>query len=167
MKTTSVLMLCLLAACCLGPVARADTFADGVCQITKPALVGGLAVAYYCSKEHGLRDAAKAGEAMVVTYGVANALQHSMVVNGSPRYAHTFPSKRASVAFAAAASLSEVYPKHRWIAYSGAALIGWSTVAAHGHTWPDVLAGTALGLAVGKWTVASRDGFLVGRVFKF
>ena len=121
MRTTLCLIMCMFAACALTPVAQANTFADKVCDVTKPALVGGLAVAYYCSKEHGLRDAVRASEAMVITYGVANVLQKSVTVNSSPRYAHTFPSERASVAFAAATSLSNAYPKQKWIAYTAPA----------------------------------------------
>lgn len=167
MKFFSILTLCVLIAGCFASVADAGTFADGVCSATKPALIGGLAVAYFNSKDHGLRDAARTGEAMLISGAVAQAIQLNFSAHGASDLKHTFPSKRTAVAFAAATSLADVYPKQKWIAYAGAALIGWSTVAVNGHTWSDVAAGAALGFGAGRWTTSSRNGILLGRVFKF
>ncbi|MHB9035604.1 MAG: phosphatase PAP2 family protein [Armatimonadota bacterium] len=167
MRTGTVLTLYILILCCTASAAQGETFARRVTDATKPAFIGGLAIACLASKEHGLHDAIQAGDAMLLSYGIAHALQSTWVVNGEPDFRHTFPSKRAAVAFAAATSLSDVYPKQKWIAYTGASLIGWSTVAVNGHKWTDVIGGAALGIVAGKWAVASPDGLIVGRVLKF
>ncbi|MCE5324016.1 phosphatase PAP2 family protein [bacterium] len=166
MKNISALITCILCACCLTPTAHADSFGQSVCDATKPALIGALAITCF-SKDNGPRNAVRAGEGMLIAYGAAHAIQQTCIINSSSDYAHSFPSKRTAVAFALATSLSDTYPKQKWMAYTGASLIGWSTVAVNGHTWSDVLAGAALGMAVGKWTVATPEGILIGRVIKF
>jgi membrane-associated phospholipid phosphatase len=167
LKTAKFVILFMLIVSCPASVAYADSFAYGVCKATKPALAAGIAAAYFASDGKGFRDAARTSEAIIVSYGAAQFLQRSMTVNSSPEFRHTFPSVRTTVAFAAASSLADVHPDQKWIAYSGAALVGWSTLAVKGHTWKDVLAGAALGTVIGKWSIASEDGFLVGRVFKY
>ncbi|MHB1459400.1 MAG: phosphatase PAP2 family protein [Armatimonadota bacterium] len=166
MNTPMILTLTILTVCS-ALTAQADSFAQSVTQATKPALVGGLIIAGLASKDHGVQNAIRTGDAMLVSYGIAHALQNTLVVNGDSDFRHTFPSHRAAAAFAAATSLSDVYPKQKWVAYAGASIIGWSTVAINGHTWADVIGGAALGMAVGKWSIATPDGLLIGRVIRF
>lgn len=165
MKIISTVITCMLCACLLSSATQAD-FGQDVCDATKPAMIGVLAITCF-SKDHGVRNAVRAGEGMLIAYGAAHAIQQTCVVNSNPDFAHSFPSKRTAAAFAMAMSLSDAYPKQKWLAYTGASLVGWSTVAINGHTWTDVLAGAALGMAVGKWTVATPEGILIGRVIKF
>jgi membrane-associated phospholipid phosphatase len=64
---------------------------------------------------------------------------------GSP----SFPSGHAMSAFAVAAAIAVLAPRTRWLVFGAAAVIGFSRVYLGVHYWIDVLAGAALGLAIG------------------
>ena len=64
---------------------------------------------------------------------------------GSP----SFPSGHAMSAFAVAAALALLAPRLRWPVLALAAVIGFSRVYLGVHFWLDVLAGAALGMAIG------------------
>ena len=71
---------------------------------------------------------------------------HALVgVPGSP----SFPSGHAMTAFAVAGAVALLAPRLRWPVLGLAALIAFSRVYLGVHFWIDVLAGAALGLAVG------------------
>lgn len=69
----------------------------------------------------------------------------------------SFPSGHATTSFAVAAALSTWYPRATWLFYGLAALIGLGRVVGDSHHFSDVLAGAALGLAVG-WILAAALG---------
>ena len=74
---------------------------------------------------------------------------------GSP----SFPSGHAMTAFAVAGAVALLAPRLRWPALGLAAVIGFSRVYLGVHFWLDVLAGAALGLAIGlsvAWSVGGR-----------
>jgi membrane-associated phospholipid phosphatase len=76
----------------------------------------------------------------------------------------SFPSGHAMSAFAVAGALALVAPRLRWPVLALAAVIGFSRVYLGVHFWIDVLAGAALGLAIGigvAWLVRRSTG---GRV---
>ena len=64
---------------------------------------------------------------------------------GSP----SFPSGHAMSAFAVAAAIALLAPRLRWPVLALAAVIGFSRVYLGVHFWLDVLAGAALGMAIG------------------
>jgi undecaprenyl-diphosphatase len=66
-------------------------------------------------------------------------------VPGSP----SFPSGHAMSAFAVATAIAVLAPRLRWPVLALAALIGFSRVYLGVHFWIDVLAGAALGIAIG------------------
>ena len=66
-------------------------------------------------------------------------------VPGSP----SFPSGHAMTAFAVAGAVALLAPRLRWPVLALAALIAFSRVYLGVHFWIDVLAGAALGLAIG------------------
>jgi undecaprenyl-diphosphatase len=66
-------------------------------------------------------------------------------VPGSP----SFPSGHAMTAFAVAGAVALLAPRLRWPVLGLAALIAFSRVYLGVHFWIDVLAGAALGLAIG------------------
>jgi membrane-associated phospholipid phosphatase len=64
---------------------------------------------------------------------------------------HSFPSGHTATAFATATVIALLHPRLRWPAFALAALVGLSRVYLGVHFLFDVLAGAALGIAVG-WT---------------
>jgi membrane-associated phospholipid phosphatase len=71
-------------------------------------------------------------------------------------HSHSFPSGHATVSFACATVLAAASPALRVPFYVLAAAIAWSRVY-NGVHWPlDVLAGAALGIAVGLFVRALR-----------
>ena len=149
--------------------AGAGGLADNAIQATKPAVAVGIVAAYVGARnsQNGLANAARTADAVLLSYGIAEALKPNLAVNSEPRFRHSFPSGHTTVAFATASSLAGIYPKQKWLLYAGAGLIGWSTVEVNGHTWADVAAGAALGTVVGKWSISSSNGLMIGRVFQF
>jgi membrane-associated phospholipid phosphatase len=75
-------------------------------------------------------------------------LQAVGAVPGSP----SFPSGHAMSAFAVATAIAVLAPRLRWPVLALAALIGFSRVYLGVHFWIDVLAGAALGIAIGGLT---------------
>ncbi len=76
-------------------------------------------------------------------------------VPGSP----SFPSGHAMTAFAVAGAVALLAPRLRWPVLGLAALIAFSRVYLGVHFWIDVLAGAALGLAIGlgvAWLLSGR-----------
>jgi membrane-associated phospholipid phosphatase len=61
----------------------------------------------------------------------------------------SFPSGHTLTAFAAAAVIASYHPRLRWPVLALAALVGFSRMYLGVHFWLDVVAGAALGLAVG------------------
>ena len=76
-------------------------------------------------------------------------------VPGSP----SFPSGHAMTAFAVAGAVALLAPRLRWPVLALAGLIAFSRVYLGVHFWIDVLAGAALGLAIGlgvAWLLSGR-----------
>lgn len=68
----------------------------------------------------------------------------------------SFPSGHTAAAFAVATVISRRYPTKRWvplIAYSAAAMIGFSRLTLSTHFVSDVFFGAALGYSVGRFVV--------------
>jgi membrane-associated phospholipid phosphatase len=77
-------------------------------------------------------------------------------VPGSP----SFPSGHAMTAFAVAAAVALLAPRLRWPVLGLAAVIAFSRVYLGVHFWIDVLAGAALGIAIGAGiAVLARRAF--------
>jgi membrane-associated phospholipid phosphatase len=73
----------------------------------------------------------------------------------------SFPSGHATTAFAAAAAVGVFYPRLRLPLYALAALVGLSRIYLGVHFTLDVVAGTALGIALGlgvAWTARRLIG---------
>ena len=149
-----------------GCVCNADGFAKSVSDATAPAIAVGVLAAYFGSEGDGKPNAARVADAALVSYGFAELLKPNLSVNDNG-FSHSFPSGHTAVAFSTASSLAGINPKQKWLYYGGAALIGWSRVETGAHTWKDVLGGALLGVTVGKWSVSSPSGLMLGRVYKF
>ncbi len=68
-----------------------------------------------------------------------------------------FPSSHAVVAFAAAAILTAMYPRAKWVWYAAAVGCAVSRLLAHAHYLSDVVAGAAVGIggAALVWRLAA------------
>lgn len=67
----------------------------------------------------------------------------------------SFPSGHTVTAFAAAAVVGSFHPRLRWPVFGLAAIVGFSRMYLGVHYWLDVMAGAAIGIAVGlalAWT---------------
>jgi membrane-associated phospholipid phosphatase len=159
----AVILLLIVAAC--APVA-ANTFARQVGDATGPLVAVSLAATYLGGGDQDKSDAVRAADAAIIAVATAELLKPNLTVN-SHEYEHSFPSGHAAIAFATASALAQAKPKHKWLYYAGAALVGWSRVESRAHTWGDVAAGAALGIGVGKLSMQSSDGLLIGRVYRF
>jgi len=60
-----------------------------------------------------------------------------------------FPSSHAVVAFGAAAILSRLFPRAKWVWYGAAIGCAVSRLLAHAHYLSDVVAGACIGIAAG------------------
>jgi membrane-associated phospholipid phosphatase len=81
---------------------------------------------------------------------------------------YSFPSGHAATAFAAAAAVAVCYPRLRWAVLGLAALVALSRVYLGVHFTTDVVAGAALGTAIGLATALLgrrlRRGVAAGRL---
>lgn len=145
------------------PAPAENAFARGISDDTKYAIIAGVAATFASSRTEGPERAARMADATIIAASVAEYLKPVLVVNSGGR----FPSSHSAAAFAAAACLADTDPPRKWLYYLGAALVGWSRVELGAHQWEDVVAGAALGIAVGNWSLTSKDGLLLERVFKF
>lgn len=159
------LIVVLVYAC--APVAASTTFAEGIGDATGPLVALGIAATYFGSGEQAKAKTARVADAALIAVGAAELLKPNLNVDDDGRHLHSFPSGHAAIAFGTAAAMADVFPKQKWVVYAGAALVGWSRVESDAHTWRDVLGGAALGLGVGRWSVKSQDGLLLGRVYRF
>lgn len=160
------LAVVLIYAC--APVAASTTFAKGVGDATAPLVALGIAATYLGAGEHSEAKAARVADAALISSGVAAALKPRLRVDDADSgHTHSFPSGHTAIAFGTATAMANVFPKQKWLLYGGAALVGWSRVESGAHTWGDVLGGAALGFGVGRWSITSQDGLLLGRVYRF
>lgn len=166
-SSKSLVTIALVLGCVCAPAVAASTFAKDLGDATGPLVVAGIAATYFNGGDGAAAKAAKVTDAAAVSVGISELLKPNLSVGGEGTHIHSFPSGHTAIAFGTATSLSEVFPKQKWALYAGAALIGWGRVEADEHTWKDVLGGAALGVGVGKWAMASPDGLLIGKVYKF
>ncbi|MEN6521404.1 MAG: phosphatase PAP2 family protein [Armatimonadota bacterium] len=160
------LIILLLIISVSAPV-YAGTFSDKVGDFTFPAI--GIAAAFPAMEgSDGLAEAARRCDGVLVALSVTGLLKESVHEWRPDRSDDkSFPSGHTAAAFALAGTLSEEYPKDKWLYYGLAALIGWSRVDSDKHHWHDVAAGAVIGYASGKWSAGSSDGILIGKVFRW
>ena len=65
----------------------------------------------------------------------------------------SFPSGHTGAAFAVATVLAKRHPKQKWLYYGLASAVGLSRIQKGAHFPGDVLAGAAIGIYTGNWTV--------------
>ena len=90
------------------------------------------------------------------------AIEALVATPGSP----SFPSGHAATAFAAAVAVGAFYPRLRWLLLGLAALVGLSRIYLGVHYALDVVAGAALGIALGLAVVWLTRRF-VGALERF
>ncbi|MBI2844328.1 MAG: phosphatase PAP2 family protein [Armatimonadetes bacterium] len=155
----------LLLTISLASPSMAADFASAAVRSTKPVLAIGVAACLFSSEEEGVARATRASDAVAISVGIARLIKSSFDLSSG--YDRSFPSGHTAGAFAMAESLSDVHPEKKWLYYTLAAAIGWSTVKTGGHSWTDVAGGAALGIAVGKWSIRSENGIILGHVRRF
>lgn len=161
------LWLTILLAVAVVP-SYAGSFAQKVSDSTLPAIALASVLPVFEKGHAGLNDSAKYADAQLVAAAASFLLKdlvHEERPDGSD--AKSFPSAHTAAAFALAGNLSKDHPKQKWLYYGFATLVGWSRVELDKHHWGDVAAGAALGYAAGEWSISSKDGILIGRVFRW
>ena len=154
-------MLSLLALIITASVvpATAETNARDVVALTTPVLAVGVAACLTSSDTKGQDRAARACDAVLMSVGLARAIKNS---TGSG-----FPSGHTAATFAMAACLAQIHPKQKWLYYTAAAFMGYTSVRSRGHTFGEALGGAALGTSMGRLSMNSKDGLFLSKTFKF
>lgn len=111
------------------------------------------------AKVHCLR----ALDALAVSGGIAEGLKQVHTVQGwvGSQENDGFPSAHTAAVFSVATIEASFHPKEAPLWYLGAASIGWSRVNVRAHTPAQVVAGAALGYAVGRIELSSKKGLLI------
>ncbi|MDO8589633.1 MAG: phosphatase PAP2 family protein [Armatimonadota bacterium] len=171
MKSSRILRLLAVIALIvsLATPCLAETLGASAIIATKPALGLGILACLASSDDPdvAMKRAIKAADATIISIGIAHLVKATVDIGFNSKHDHSFPSGHTAAAFAMATSLSDVHPKQKWYYYAGAAIIGWGSHEVGGHDLEDVIGGAALGIAVGKLSIKSENGLLIGKVFKF
>ena len=171
MKSSSFIrpLALVILAISLATPCLASGLASSAVDGTKPALALGLLACLASSDDMnvGMKRAVKAADATLISVGIARFVKSSADIGLDSKHSHSFPSGHTASAFAMATSLADAHPKQKWLYYAGAALIGWGSYRAGGHDWEDVVGGAALGITVGRLSLKSENGLLLGKVYKF
>lgn len=113
---------------------------------------------------NGQRLAARGAGALVTTFAATSILKRLFHQKRREREDEdSFPSGHASLSFAMAATLGSSKPNYAIPAYSAATTISLSRVELREHRWRDVLAGAALGFAIGRAWSRRDAGEVRGR----
>lgn len=157
-----------LSTAAIRPV-NADRLERVVIDGTKPALAIGLAACLTSSSDlgAGLNRATKAADSVLTSVVAARVIKNWVGFKTGTSQSHRFPSGHAAAAFAMARQLEKISPKNKWVYYAGAALVGYSTVRLRTHSWADVAAGAAIGVAVSNISISANNGLLVSHVIRF
>lgn len=144
----------------LAPVASADG-AELLGQVVLAGMAVGSGVQGVAQADwRGLGQLGLASGAAVGASEGLQALTDREGPDGSPK---SFPSSHSALAFTLAGHQQRRHGGPLAVAYwAGAALVGWSRVAADAHRWPDVLVGAGLGMASSWWLVSPRVDAAVG-----
>jgi membrane-associated phospholipid phosphatase len=105
--------------------------------------------------QQALRAADAVGVSVLLAEGIKRLTGVPRPDNGAP---DSFPSGHASAAFAMATVRSQFRPGQAWEWYGAATVISVSRVRLNRHRWTDVLAGAALGIAVGRLELSQSRG---------
>lgn len=144
--------------------------APGACFAEDKAgdLAGGLLVAagltssLWQDGSAGKSHAARTLDGFLATAAVTEGLKLSVRERRPDRDARdSFPSMHTSLSFAVASAQAYYHPNQAALWYGAAAFVGYRRVQSREHHLGDVLAGAALGLALGRASVTSRRGWLV------
>jgi len=110
----------------------------------------------------GINHALRGGDALLSSELLSDGLK-SLIQEKRPdsNQHNSFPSSHATSAFAVATVETAYHPRQAIYWYAGATLISVSRFAIHRHTVGDVLAGSAIGYAIGRLEVSSRRGLLL------
>lgn len=141
----------LLALCLASSLAGADEQPARAVDDASLIAVGGLTAVRLLSDNPVRQETGKRMADAVLVGAAAATLLQEMVTSHRPDGVQEdgFPSRHATVAFAAAASLVEREPNLKWIAYPAAAAIGWAREDLGKHTWEQVIGGAAIGMFIG------------------
>ncbi len=157
MRKLSVAALCL-PLLCAAPAAQAastskwNTLSTAL-AVGVPALAGVESLSQ--NDWPGIGQLAIAEAATVASVLVLKSRIHEMRPDGSGN--DSFPSGHTAVVFAAARYLDKRYDgQHTWMVYSLAGLTGVARVEAKKHYWKDVIAGGAIGFALGDLSTRYR-----------
>lgn len=117
-------------------------------------------------RENGLRDSARAAEALAFTSVLTEGLKRTVrerQPNGDGL--DSFPSGHASTTFTVATMNAAYSPREAPLWYAGATLISISRNETGAHFFHDVVAGAALGYGVARALIGRPNGVLIAPIF--
>ena len=162
-------MLMVVAVVCVLPChADGNGFAADLTRGTLPYIAGVALWPVLTDGKDGLPETARILDGQIINGLITEGLKKTVHEWRPDHSTHdSFPSGHASAAFALAGAEAKLHPKQQWIYLGLGALISWSRVDQDRHYWHDVIAGAAIGYTSGYWAAGSKDGLLLGRVFKW
>ncbi len=114
----------------------------------------------------GVRDSARVGEGLVLTYVATRALKGIVREERPGGGTHdSFPSGHASTSFLAASMNAALFPREAPYWYAGATLLSIARNEIGVHYFGDVVAGAALGYGIGRGLVGRPNGLVIAPLF--
>lgn len=147
---------------CIGCVWSAPNLDDTAASIASNGIMPFVAageMSLLLGSKYGKDEALQGAKALFAT-GIATEALKLTVREKRPESDSTssFPSGHTAEAFAMATTLADYHPKYALLAYTGAAVVGWSRVEEREHRWRDVIAGALLGHFIAKKFTSKHFG---------
>jgi hypothetical protein len=172
MWMSSFMLATLLCACAAGRASADDSFSHDTWRFfsgtgTILYYAAGIGLPLIEDGKSGRNHALRVGDALLTSELASEGLKSLTNEKRPDSNSHdSFPSGHATTAFAIATVESALHPRQSLYWYTGATLIAASRAGLHRHTVGDVLAGSAIGYAIGRLEMSSHRGLLLAPIIQ-